>query len=69
MYWNSHRNSDIKYTIAVQRNGVILYVPIGKDVWDLWTDMERKKKREGGREGGRKKEKESKFSKDKKMFK
>lgn len=66
MYWNSHTvEGDTKYTIAVQKNGVILYVPIGKDVQDLWTDMERNEKRERGK----KKEKESKFSKDKKMFK
>lgn len=33
MYWNSHTvEDDTKYAIAVQKNGVFLYVPIGKDV-------------------------------------
>ena len=48
-----------KYSIAVQKNTVVLYIQIGKDVQDLWTDTERKRerekerKREGGRKEGR----------------
>lgn len=42
LYWNIHTvESHAKYSTAVQRNAVILYILTGRHVQDLWTDAKR----------------------------